>query len=150
MQLQQLSQRHALERSKALGMPVVKKLLGLFGREALNHPLSVLRCTLYVKRIRSFAERKLKLPPRFRRASASAGFNVALRPSGRHAGHPEAPRRRTPLNLFFASSARDDRKIVFSSALCCLRSLSLSLLFAVLDFGIVRWNEPSAKFVSMT
>lgn len=49
MQLQQFSQRHAFKSTKPFGMLVVKKFFGFFGREALNHLLSVLRLALYVK-----------------------------------------------------------------------------------------------------
>ena len=50
MQLQQFSQRNPLKGTKALAMLILKKRLSVLGAEALNHPRSVTRTALYVKR----------------------------------------------------------------------------------------------------
>jgi hypothetical protein len=50
VQLQQFSQRNPLKRTKALAMLIVKKRLSVLGAEALDHPQSVTRIALYVKR----------------------------------------------------------------------------------------------------
>jgi hypothetical protein len=52
MQLEQFSQRDALDRAEASAVLIMKKLLGLFRGEALDHTRRILRDTLYVKRIR--------------------------------------------------------------------------------------------------
>src|SRR5580704_7795630 len=49
MQLQQLPQRHALDRAEAFAVPVVEEILGIFRTEALNHTLRIERLALYVK-----------------------------------------------------------------------------------------------------
>src|SRR5260370_42441649 len=50
MQLQQLPQRHTLKSTEAPGMLIVEELLRFPRRKALNHPPSILRLALYVKR----------------------------------------------------------------------------------------------------
>src|SRR6266567_2128144 len=50
MQLQQLPQRHTLKCTEAPGMLIVEELLRFPRRKALNHPPSILRLALYVKR----------------------------------------------------------------------------------------------------
>ena len=50
MQLQKLPQRHTLKCTEAPGMLIVEELLRFPRRKALNHPPSILRLALYVKR----------------------------------------------------------------------------------------------------
>jgi hypothetical protein len=51
MELEQLPQGNALDRAEALATMVMEKFLRLFRAKALNHLSSILRMTLYVKRI---------------------------------------------------------------------------------------------------
>jgi len=50
VQLQQLSQRHPLKGAKALTVLILKKRLSVLGAKALDHPQSIVRTALYVKR----------------------------------------------------------------------------------------------------
>jgi hypothetical protein len=53
VKLEQLPQGDALDRTETLAVVVVEEFLGLLRAEAFNHTSSMLRNTLYVKRIRS-------------------------------------------------------------------------------------------------
>ncbi len=63
MKLEQLPQGNALDRTEALATMVMEKLPGLFRAKALNHLSSILRMTLYVKRISRWIQPVANMTP---------------------------------------------------------------------------------------